>query len=131
MYTLLLILFFKYKNILKKKNWNIFIFVFQDLPAVIQRTADFLGKKLRCDELEKLAEHLSFKNMKMNGAINGEEIVKEVKARHGMDPSDPQLAFIRKGESGSWRIEMTPDVARQFDIWSTKKLKGTILEGTY
>ncbi|CAH1389884.1 unnamed protein product [Nezara viridula] len=100
----------------------------QDLPGVIRKTAAFLGKTLSSSEVDRLSEHLSFKSMKDNGAINGEEVIKEVKQRHGLDPSDPQLAFIRKGEIGSWKTEMTPDIAKQFDAWTTKKLKGTILE---
>lgn len=103
----------------------------KNLGDVIRRTAEFLGKKLSEEELVKLEEHLSFRSMKENGAINGEEIIKEVKHRHGLDPSDPQLSFIRKGDVGSWKVEMSPDIARQFDIWSKKKLQGTILEGKY
>ena len=98
---------------------------------MIRKTAEFLGKKLKDSEVDRLAEHLSFRSMKDNGAINGEEVIKEVKQRHGLDPSDPQLSFIRKGEIGSWKNEMTPDVVRQFDVWAAKKTRGTVLEGKY
>ncbi|BES99393.1 Sulfotransferase domain [Nesidiocoris tenuis] len=100
----------------------------KDMPSVIQKTAKFLGKTLSEDEITKLAEHLSFKNMKGNGAINGEEVVEQVRQRYKLDSSDPGLCFIRKGEVDSWKEEMTPDIAKQFDVWTAKKTKGTILE---
>uniref|UniRef100_A0A023F5I8 Putative sulfotransferase domain protein n=2 Tax=Triatoma infestans TaxID=30076 RepID=A0A023F5I8_TRIIF len=103
----------------------------KDLPSVIRKTAKFLGKSLKSDEIDVLADHLSFEKMKSNSAINGEELIKEVKQRHGLDPSDPTLTFIRKGEVDSWKVEMSPDVARQFDIWTKKMTKGTILESLY
>ncbi|KAK9508523.1 hypothetical protein O3M35_006063 [Rhynocoris fuscipes] len=103
----------------------------KDLPSVIRKTANFLGKTLTTEQIEVLADHLSFEKMKTNAAINGEELIKEVKQRHGLDPSDPTLNFIRKGEVGSWKVEMSPDVARQFDIWTQKKTKGTILESMF
>ena len=36
----------------------------QDLAAVIRKTASFLGKTLSEDDVTRLQEHLSFKNMK-------------------------------------------------------------------
>ena len=45
----------------------------RDLPAVIRKTADFLNKTLSPDQVSKLAEHLSFKKMKDNKAVNKEE----------------------------------------------------------
>ena len=47
----------------------------RDLPSVIRRTAEFLDKTLTEEEVERLADHLSFKNMKSNKAVNKEESV--------------------------------------------------------
>ena len=45
----------------------------RDLPEVIRKTADFLDKTISPDQVTQLAEHLSFKNMKNNMAVNKEE----------------------------------------------------------
>ena len=46
----------------------------QDLAAVIRKTASFLGKTLSEDDVARLQEHLSFKNMKSNKAVNKEDL---------------------------------------------------------
>ena len=48
----------------------------KDLPSVIRKTAKFLDKTLTDEEVERLADHLSFRNMKSNKAVNKEESVK-------------------------------------------------------
>ena len=47
----------------------------RDLPSVIRQRAEFLDKTLTEEEVERLADHLSFKNMKSNKAVNKEESV--------------------------------------------------------
>ena len=47
----------------------------KDLPAVIRKVSEFLNKTLTEDDVAKLTEHLSFKNMKKNKAVNNEDIV--------------------------------------------------------
>ena len=44
----------------------------KDLPKVIRKTAAFLDKSLSEEDVAKLAEHLAFKNMKNNKAVNKE-----------------------------------------------------------
>ena len=46
----------------------------QDLAAVIRKTAKFLGKTLSENDVTRLQEHLSFKNMKSNKAVNKEDL---------------------------------------------------------
>ena len=45
----------------------------RDLPAVIRKTAGFLNKTISAGQVSQLAEHLSFKKMKDNKAVNKEE----------------------------------------------------------
>ena len=63
----------------RRSQPNILFITFEemkrDLPSVIRRTAEFLDKTLTDEEVELLAEHLSFKNMKSNKAVNKEEFV--------------------------------------------------------
>ena len=51
----------------------------QDLRAVIKRTAAFLEKTLTDDDIDKLAEHLSFRNMSKNKAVNKEDFMATMK----------------------------------------------------
>jgi hypothetical protein len=55
-----------------------FEYIFQDLPAVIRKTARFLKKTLTDDGVSLLAEHLSFESMKKlnKPAVNKEDVVK-------------------------------------------------------
>ncbi|XP_022184433.1 luciferin sulfotransferase isoform X1 [Nilaparvata lugens] len=100
----------------------------RDLPGVIRRTAKFLEKDLTDEQVSKLAHHLSFKEMKVNSAINGEEFIKEVKEKHEMPAEDPELTFIRKGEVGGYKNEMPEKLVERFDDWTREKLYGTILQ---
>ena len=45
----------------------------KDLPEVIRRTACFLDKTLTDIDVQRLAEHLDFNQMKNNKAVNKEE----------------------------------------------------------
>ena len=45
----------------------------RDLPAVIRRVASFLDKKMSETQVALLADHLSFKKMKENKAVNKED----------------------------------------------------------
>ena len=47
----------------------------RDLPAVIRKVSGFLNKSMTEDDVTKLADHLSFKNMKENKAVNLEDLV--------------------------------------------------------
>lgn len=105
-------------------TWN-YDGLFQNLPGVIRRTAEFMDKKLSDDEVEELAQHLSFKSMKNNPAINGEEFIREVKEKHNLPTDDPELTFIRKGEVGSWKQELPDYMIDKFKKWAAEKLEGT------
>lgn len=63
----------------------------QDLPGFVRRVANFLGKSLLPDELERLCGHLSFENFKNYKSVNQEDLRK-----HGM--LDNNETFIRKGK---------------------------------
>ena len=45
----------------------------KDLPAVIRRTASFLDKNITEPDVQRLADHLNFNNMKNNKAVNKEK----------------------------------------------------------
>ncbi len=63
----------------KRHEENILFLTYEemkkDLSAVIRKVSEFLNKTLTEDDVAKLNTHLSFKNMKMNKAVNKEDIV--------------------------------------------------------
>lgn len=61
------------------------------MPAALRRVADFYGKPLSEEQVEKLAQHLHFDNFKNNKSVNMVDM-KEA----GIYTSDG--AFIRKGK---------------------------------
>ncbi|XP_067005434.2 luciferin sulfotransferase isoform X2 [Anabrus simplex] len=102
--------------------FNTFEEMKQDLPAVIRRTAHFMGKKLTDQQVEELAVHLSFSNMKNNPAVNKEDGAEMVRTMNGVS-SD--LKFMREGSAGGWRKVISPELAERFDKWTEEKLRET------
>ena len=87
---------------------NFFEDMKQDLPAVIRKAADFLGKPATEEQVCQLAEHLSFENMKANPG-----------------------SFLRKGEVGNWKEHFSPELDEKMDKWIKGHLKGSDLKFTY
>lgn len=94
-----------------------------DLPSVIRKTADFLGKTLTDPQVEKLCDHLSFNNMKTNRAVNLEAILEKSFGKSYLEQTE--LRFIRKGEIGDWKNYMSDELSARFDEWAEQHKKGT------
>lgn len=111
----------------KRNDPNILFIKFEemkkDLPSVVRRTAKFLGKTLTDADVEKLCDHLAFKNMKSNKAVNLETILERSFGKSFLENTD--LRFIRKGEVGDWKNYMSEELSRRFDEWAEENLKGT------
>ncbi|XP_041985138.1 luciferin sulfotransferase [Aricia agestis] len=97
----------------------------RDLPEVVRKTAKFLNKEMSDEQVDKLCDYLSFKNMKTNRAVNLEAILEKSFGKSYLEQTD--LRFIRKGEIGDWKNYMSDDLSRKFDDWAEKHLKGTEL----
>nr|CAD7436191.1 unnamed protein product [Timema monikensis] len=93
-----------------------------DLPSVIRRTADFLNKRLSDNQVDSLAQHLSFDSMKKNRSVNYEEVV-EINRRFNLIPAEGD--FMRAGQVGGWKGKMTEQQVEQFDQWTEEHLEGT------
>jgi len=91
---------------------------------VIQKTGIFLGKAMSEDQVHQLADHLSFGNMKSNPAVNAESFAQKERERYGL-PDEEDLHFLRQGETGGWRKDMTQAVADRLDAWTELRLQGT------
>lgn len=91
----------------------------QDLKSVIYKTADFLGKTVSENDVQKLLDHLSFSNMKGNSAVNYEKVVEMSKK---LKLSDEDGSFMRKGTIGEWKDRMNSNLCEQFQKWEEKNL---------
>ncbi|KAL1449724.1 hypothetical protein WDU94_002204 [Cyamophila willieti] len=108
------ILFLKYEDMKK------------DLISVINRTTEFLNKKLSPDQIDILANHLSFESMKNNRATNYEVVVEINKENNLIDKDKCETgSFMRSGKIGGWKALMTNEMSDQIDLWSKQPLKGS------
>jgi len=100
----------------------------QDLPSIIKRTAAFLQKPMTDQDALKLADHLSFKNMKNNKAVNKEDFLeKDIQAKLGVQTGK----FMRKGEVGDWRNHLTEEQLEKMKKWEEKYLSGSDFQFVY
>ncbi|KAJ9573815.1 hypothetical protein L9F63_008797 [Diploptera punctata] len=105
--------------------FNTFEEMKKDLPGVVKRTADFLGRSLTSEQLENLCEHLSFKSMKDNKAVSHEDEMHHREEKQAVQLKGKVYPFMRKGEVGSWKSDLSPEVAEKVDNWTKEKLTGT------
>ncbi|CAG9759669.1 unnamed protein product [Ceutorhynchus assimilis] len=94
----------------------------KDLPAVIKRTANFLGKNFDEKEIDILASHLSFESMKNNPSVNY-EMVTEMNKKFKLTESTGE--FMRSGSVGGYKAAMTSEMVEKFDKWIEKNTINT------
>ncbi|KAJ9600879.1 hypothetical protein L9F63_000991 [Diploptera punctata] len=94
----------------------------KDLPGVIKKTADFLGKDLNEDQVEVLSNHLSFASMKNNRAVNYEAAT-EINRKFNLVLAEGQ--FMRSGKVGNYKEVMSPELIDKFDCWIQENLAGS------
>lgn len=80
----------------------------QDKAGSIRKISKFLGKSLSETEVDKLADHLSFKKMKENPAVNKEEF-------RGMGLYTNEGSFLRKGQVGDWKEYFDDEMNKRMD----------------
>ncbi|KAH9635328.1 hypothetical protein HF086_017894 [Spodoptera exigua] len=108
----------------KRHNPNMLFLFYEelskDLPAIINRVADFLGKELNQEQIDRLCDHLSIENFKQNKSVNFEEM-------RDMGVLAKGETFIRKGKSGGWRDYFDEEMTQQAERWIEENLKDTDL----
>ncbi|XP_068081820.1 luciferin sulfotransferase [Anabrus simplex] len=92
----------------------------KDLPGIIRKTAKFLGKEFSEEQFLALAEHLDFSKMKDNPMVNFEEQKKKLNEMFCNDAT-----FMRRGEVGTGKKELSPELAARVDKWSKERIQGT------
>jgi hypothetical protein len=91
---------------------------------VVQRTAAFLNCTLSSEQLKQLCKHLSFESMKNNHSVLYEDLV--VKLRRKSTTLEGKIEpFLRKGEVGSWKCDITPNLEEKLNLYTQKKLTGS------
>merc|ERR1719175_191623 len=102
----------------------------QDLASVVRKTSDFLGKNLTEEQITALVEHLDFKSMKSNKAVNKADMVRSLQKMRN-EPEDESQQFMRKGQVGDWKNRLTEDQVKRMEEWERKNLSGSNFKFTY
>ncbi|XP_068220087.1 luciferin sulfotransferase-like [Palaemon carinicauda] len=106
----------------KRHHSNLLIVTYEqlkaDLPSVIKKVANFLGKNVTPEDIEKLSSHLHIDTMKNNMAVNCLH-----EAEFGLLDTK-EGGFIRQGKSGGWRSYFDAEMIEKFDKWTKEKGQG-------
>ncbi|XP_059607715.1 sulfotransferase 1 family member D1-like [Phlebotomus argentipes] len=106
---------------------NILFLTFEDMkanhPAVIEKTAAFFGKTYTKQQIDRLADHLSFAKFSKNSAVNMEAILQLVQDSLNVKMPDPSFTIARKGAVGSHKEEMTPELIERFNKFTESEMK--------
>lgn len=99
---------------LSKSNSDNVLFVFyedmkRNLHVEVKRVMKFLGKTFSQPDIDKLCEYLSFDSMKSNPSCNFEVLNKT---------NDEKFQFIRKGEAGAYKKELSNEQNEKFDAYA-------------
>ncbi|XP_070537611.1 sulfotransferase 1C4-like [Ptychodera flava] len=100
------VLYLKYEDIRK------------DLKAAIQKIAEFIGKDLTPEDINKIAHHCSFDYMKK--AFQDDAFMKAMGFKEN--------PFVRRGKVGGWKETLTVAQNEMMDKYCEEWLKGTGLE---
>ncbi|XP_011302984.1 sulfotransferase 1C4-like [Fopius arisanus] len=96
-----------------------------DLGSVIERTVEFLEKpKLSTEKLQRLLNHLSFGNMKLNPAVNHKKRFGFTRQYLG---ASGEAEFIRQGQINQWKAVMSREISEEFDEWISRNSQSSDL----
>ena len=84
----------------------------EDRATVVRKVAEFLDKSLTSEEVEAIAKHTDFEQMKKNPGCNFRHWEKT-----GMVATTSKCTFMRKGKVGDWRNYFTEEESNAFMKW--------------
>ncbi|XP_055676913.1 luciferin sulfotransferase-like [Lutzomyia longipalpis] len=100
----------------------------RDMPTVIEKTAKFLGKSLNEQQIQDLSKHVSFENMSKNQSVDLLLELKSISHVLNVETPDEDFKFIRKGQVGAYRDDMSQEIIEKFDNWLKEKLNDLQVE---
>lgn len=96
----------------------------KDMGTVIRDMSDFLiGRQLSEDKIASLTEHLTFAKMKDNSSVNYEKAYVFLEAVFGVSEK-----FMRCGEIGSYKREISVGMEKEIDKWIEKNVAETNID---
>lgn len=97
----------------------------KDFKGEIRKIANFLGKPITDEQVDKIAAHCNFDSMSKNPMTNYSRSGAVIK----VDTVD--YGFMRKGKVGDWKNHFTPEMSRKVDEYVERTLRGTGFEFEY
>lgn len=94
----------------------------KDLKRAIRSVAEFLGKSLTAQQLDKLEDHLKFENFKNNKSVNI-SVLRDLGFFNEKGES-----FVRKGKSGGWKDYFSEEQVKEVEEWVREKQKDIGIE---
>lgn len=95
----------------------------RNLRDVLVKTCDFFGKQYSDQQLDDLAHHLSFDQMKKNPATNNTDLTKGAMEMNGR--KGEKFEFMRKGQIGDYKNELSADFIERLDRYIDEQLRGS------
>jgi hypothetical protein len=96
---------------------NVLFLFFEDmkhrLKEVVKITAKFLNKNYTQQQIDELCVHLHVDSMRKNTACNNDDLTILLKGMH--DKIEDDYSFIRKGQVGAYKDELTQEEIAQLD----------------
>ncbi|XP_055851857.1 sulfotransferase 1C1-like [Episyrphus balteatus] len=94
----------------------------KDMKNEIVKVGKLLGKTVSEEQMDKLVEHLKFDKMKHNNSCNNVKEVAILQRLNGIEEK-PLGVFIRRGQVGSYKEDLSNDLIKMLDDWTQKSLK--------
>lgn len=98
----------------------------EDLPGMVVKIADFLGKTLSPAQISQIAHHCQFSQMKANAAVNRKDWEET-----GFLVPNKSITFMRKGKVGDWKNYFDEELDAIFTKWCDEQLQGSGLDYKY
>ncbi|XP_055706447.1 luciferin sulfotransferase-like [Phlebotomus papatasi] len=106
---------------------NILFLTFEEMkkdhPSVIRKTAQFLGKSFSENQILELADYLSFSKFSKITTLNHDTVLHRIQDELQTKLPDKDYHFVRKGEVGSYKVEMPKEVIEEFNRWTLKEIE--------
>ncbi|XP_063864878.1 sulfotransferase 1A1-like isoform X1 [Scylla paramamosain] len=109
----------------KRHDSNVKFVYYEDLKADImlelRKLNEFLGTRLCEEKLEAVAQHTSFSSMKRKGDNHEKDFFGETK----FNKNETKASFYRKGTTGDWKHQFSPELQEEVDSWIEENVAGT------